>query len=113
MSRLWPQYLGEYQPKDEEHNGAQVYVNSAGLFLYVNDNGDWSANTIINDRGVLRGDNQGTVPCLASVTQWRHWDDKHEKWEPSDISVTCGEYGTVIHCTLPATLHLYTFLLRH
>ena len=111
---MWPQYLGEYKPQEEEHNGAQVFVNSEGLFLYVNDNGDWSANTIINDRGVLRGDNQGAVPCLTSVTQWRYWDDKQEKWEPSDISVTCGEYGTVIHCTLPATLlDISTFLLRH
>ena len=65
---MWPQYLGEYQPKDEEHNGAQVFVNSEGLFLYVNDNGDWSANTVINDRGVLRGTDNGAAHCLATVT---------------------------------------------
>ena len=56
VSRLWPQYLGEFQPTSEEHNRGRVYVNSKGLFLYVNDNGDWSANTVINDRGVFKGD---------------------------------------------------------
>ena len=96
MSRLWSQYLGEFQPTSEEHNGTRVYVNSGELFLYVNDNGDWSANTVINDRGVLRGTDKAAAPCLAAVTRWRYWDGEHGKWEPADISTTCGEHG-ILH----------------
>ena len=97
MSQLWPQYLGEYQPKDEDHNGARVYVNSEGLLLYMNDKGDWSANTVINNRGVLRGANSdnASVACLDAVTEWKYWDEKYKKWDSGDISTTCGEHGTL------------------
>ena len=94
---MWPQYLGEYQPTEEDHNGAQVYVNSEGLLLYMNDNGDWSANTVINNRGVLRGANSdnASVACLDAVTEWKYWDEKYKKWDSGDISTTCGEHGTL------------------
>ena len=95
VEAVWPQYLGEYQPTEETHNGAQVYVNSEGLLLYVTDKGDWSANTVINNRGVLRGADTGnrSEPCVAAVAEWRYWDE--DQWTPADISVSCdtGEQG--------------------
>ena len=95
VEAVWPQYLGEYQPTEEDHNGARVYVNSEGLLLYMNDKGDWSANTVINNRGVLRGADTGnrSEPCVAAVAEWRYWDK--DQWTPADISVSCdtGEQG--------------------
>ena len=95
VEAVWPQYLGEYQPTEETHNGAQVYVNSEGLLLYVTDKGDWSANTVINNRGVLRGADTGnrSEPCVAAVAEWRYWDE--DQWTPADITVSCdkGEQG--------------------
>ena len=56
VEKKWPKYLGQYQTSEHlDHHGAPVYVNSFGRLLFVNDNGDWSANTVINDRGVFRG----------------------------------------------------------
>ena len=97
VEAVWPRYLGEYQPTEEEHNGARVYVNSEGLLLYVTDKGDWSANTVINNRGVLRGANSenASVPCLDTVAEWKYWDEKYQKWDSGDISTTCGEHGTL------------------
>ena len=96
---MWPRYLGEYQPTEEDHNGARVYVNSEGLLLYVTDKGDWSANTVINNRGVFRGVDTGNTsePCVASVAEWRYWDE--DRWTPADITVSCGNtaaQGTVM-----------------
>ena len=93
VEAVWPRYLGEYQPTEEEHNGARVYVNSEGLLLYVTDKGDWSANTVINNRGVFRGTDTGnrSEPCVATVAEWRYWDE--DQWTPADITASCGNTG--------------------
>ena len=54
-AKMWPQYFGPYDPTGEKHNGGEVYRNRFGRLLYVHDGGKWSANNVINDKGVLRG----------------------------------------------------------
>ena len=91
VEKKWPKYLGQYQTSEHlDHHGAPVYVNSFGRLLFVNDNGDWSANTVINNRGVLRGADTGnrSEPCVAAVAEWRYWDE--DQWTPADITVSCG-----------------------
>ena len=55
-AKMWPKYFGSYNPTGERHNGGEIYKNRFGRLLYVHDGGKWSANTVINERGVLRGD---------------------------------------------------------
>ena len=38
-----------------QHNGFPVYRSSSGLFLYKHTNDKWRANSVVNERGVLRG----------------------------------------------------------
>ena len=59
--------------------------------LYKLENGKWSANTELNERGVLRGvgDEDKESQCLEDITAWKYWED--EEWKPADITVTCGE----------------------
>ena len=66
VEKKWPKYLGQYQTSEHlDHHRAPVYVNTFGRLLFVNDNGDWSANTVINDRGVFRG--KGDPPKGAQM----------------------------------------------
>lgn len=55
-AKMWPKYFGSYNPTGEKHNGGEIYKNRFGRLLYVHDGGKWSANTVLNERGVLRGD---------------------------------------------------------
>ena len=40
---------------------------------------------------MFRGVNtvNGSVPCVASVAEWKYWDD--DKWVPADITITCDD----------------------
>ena len=52
----------------------------------------WSANSFMNERGVLRGENKmAAAPCLATVTAWKYWDEG--EWTPGDIAATCSDTG--------------------
>ena len=89
----WPKYFGRWDPNPsgEKFNGEKVYMNALGNFLYKLENGKWSANTELNERGVLRGveDEDKDSQCLEDITAWKYWED--EEWKPADITVTCGE----------------------
>ena len=54
-AKMWPKYFGPYDPTGEKYNRGEVYRNRFGRLLYVHDGGKWSANNVINDKGVLRG----------------------------------------------------------
>ena len=52
----------------------------------------WSANSLMNERGVLRGENKmAAAPCLATVTAWKYSDEG--EWTPGDIAATCSDTG--------------------
>ena len=74
----WPRYVGEYTRTRDHHNGFPVYRystvqysklqystvqyngfpvyrSSSGLFLYKHSKDKWRANSVVNERGVLRG----------------------------------------------------------
>ena len=89
----WPKYFGRWDPNPsgEKYNGEKVYMNALGNYLYKLENGKWSANTELNERGVLRGveDEAKESQCLEDITAWKYWED--EEWKPADITVTCGE----------------------
>ena len=85
-----------------------MYRSSSGLFLYKHTNDKWSANSVINERGVLRGTLSFLVslifgssldycmsllsgiwlPCEGAWFDWKYWDD--EEWKPGNINVTCA-----------------------
>ena len=47
--------------------------------------GKWSANSLMNERGVLRGENKmAAAPCLATVTAWKYSDEG--EWTPVGIN---------------------------
>ena len=89
----WPKYFGRWDPNPsgEKFNGEKVYINALGNYLYKLENGKWSANTELNERGVLRGvgDEDKESQCLEDITAWKYWED--EEWKTADITVTCGE----------------------
>ena len=86
--KKWPKYFGRYNPTGKRYHRALVYINQHGLFLFVNSKGAWSANQVVNERGVLRGTGSSRVGnCVASVTDWNLWD-KHE-WRSANITVSC------------------------
>ena len=84
-----------------------MYRSSSGLFLYKHTNDKWSANSVVNERGVLRGTLSFLVslifgssldycmsllsgiwlPCEGAWFDWKYWDD--EEWKPGNINVTC------------------------
>ena len=68
----WPKYFGLWDPNPngEKYNGEKVYMNALGNYLYKLENGKWSANTELNERGVLRGveDEAKESQCLEDIT---------------------------------------------
>ena len=83
-----------------------MYRSSSGLFFYKHTNDKWSANSVVNERGVLRGTLSFLVslflemqmesisllsgiwlPCEGVWFDWKYWDD--EEWKPGNINVTC------------------------
>ena len=71
-----------------------VIVKSSRTMVSSSTNGKWSANTEVNNRGVLRGVNKVKgEPCIGTVTRWKYWAE--DRWKHGNITTTCGhnEYG--------------------
>ena len=85
-AKEWPEYQGEYVLTDQGHNGAPVYRNSHGRYLYTCGDGTWHAGCGIGDSGLIRSVETGAA-CPASVTQWQ-WLYRGE-WYSGDIAATC------------------------
>ena len=70
-ARIHPKYLGKYNViAGEEHEGAPVYRNSDGYYLYRYSDGTWHTNNVIGDYGAYRSvDN---AQCPARVSQWQY-----------------------------------------
>ena len=84
----WAQYLGQYKPTKQKHQGAHVYQNQKGKYLYHHTKGQWRTNNVINDRGVFKGVNSGKDSCLSPKSKWYFWD---EEWKKGDIKVLCDQ----------------------
>ena len=88
--KKWPQYFGQYTPTGKRYHRAPVYINKQGRYLFVNKKGAWSANNVLNERGVLRGTDRKNGKggkCVASITDWKLWDN-HE-WRSANITASC------------------------
>ena len=84
----WAQYLGQYKPTQQKHQGAPVYQNQNGKFLYKLKKGQWRINNVINDRGVFKGINSRKDICLSPNSKWYFWN---EEWTKGDIKVSCEQ----------------------
>ena len=85
-AKEWPLDQGEYHLTDQEHNGAPVYRNSHGRYLYTYGDGTWRADYEIGTSGYIRSVETGAA-CPAAVSQW-HWLYRG-KWKSGDIAATC------------------------
>ena len=82
----WAQYLGQYKPTQQKHQGAPVYQNQNGKYLYQLKKGQWRINNVINERGVFKGVNSRKAACVSPKSKWYFWD---EEWKRGDIKVSC------------------------
>ena len=105
----WPKYFGGYNPTGKRYHGSPVYINQHGLFLFVTSKGAWSANQVVNERGVLRGSGTGTSNCVASVTDWKLWDN--HKWRSANITVSCNQGTWGIDSMWPQLNQFFIWLL--
>ena len=101
----WAQYLGQYKPTKQKHQGAPVYQNQNGKYLYQLKKGQWRINNLINERGVFKGINsRKNDACVSPKSKWYFWD---EKWRRGDIKVLCDqgsgrkEHGRLVHFSFP------------
>ena len=82
----WAQYLGQYKPTKQKHEGAPVYQNQNGKYLYQLKKGQWRINNVMNKRGVFKGVNSRKDSCISPKSKWYFWD---EEWKRGDIKVLC------------------------
>ena len=100
----WAQYLGQYKPTKQKHEGAPVYQNQNGKYLYQLKKGQWRINNVINERGVFKGEGSKKDACVSTKSKWYFWD---EKWRRGDIKVLCDqgsgrkEHGRLVHFSFP------------
>ena len=72
---MWPHALGHYKVTGEEHEGAAVYKNGHGTYLYKLSNGTWRAGFKIGwagTTGYIRS--VETADCPTIIGQWVYWD---------------------------------------
>ena len=86
-AKMWPKYFGSYNPTGEKHNGGEIYKNRFGRLLYVHDGGKWSANTVLNERGVLRG--QAWMWCLTTNSPFQNGE-----WRWFKSYIDCPRHET-------------------
>ena len=89
----WAQYLGQYKPTKQKHEGAPVYQNQNGKYLYHHTKGQWRTNNVVNKRGVFKGVNSRKAACVSPKSKWYFWD---EKWRRGDIKVSCDQDSVMI-----------------
>ena len=86
----WAQYLGLYKPTKLKHEGAPIYQNQNGNYLYHHKKSQWRINNVINERGVFKGVNSRKAACVYPNSKWYFWD---EEWRRGDIKVSCEQYS--------------------
>ena len=84
----WAQYLGQYEPTKQRYEGALIYQNQNGKYLYHHKKGQWRINNVINKRGVFKGVNSRKAGCVSPNSRWHFWD---EKWRRGNIKVSCDQ----------------------
>ena len=89
----WPSFHGEYHLTDQEHNGAPLYRNSHGYYLYTFEDGTWRTDYRIGDKALIRSV-ETDAACPAAVTQWQWW--YNGEWHSGDIAATCTYTDHVI-----------------
>ena len=82
------QYLGQYKPTQQEHQGAPVYQNQNGKYLYHDTKGQWRTNNVINKRGVFKGVNGRKAACVSPNSRWYFWNGR---WRRGNIKVSCDQ----------------------
>ena len=87
-----PWYLGSYEATGEEEEGAPVYRDSDGRYLYRHSDGTWRADDVIGGPGVIRS--VDTAPCPASIRRWQYRD--YPDWRSGDITAQCSVHTSSV-----------------
>ena len=83
-AEIQEEYLGHYTVTEEEHEGAKVYKNGDGKYLYKISNGTWRAGSSRIGRvatGYIRS--VDTADCPFAIRQWEYWDST-SGWSSED-----------------------------
>ena len=58
-------------------------------FIFLNDDGKWTVNNKINDRGVFRKGRRvgGVLGCPEDIDDWSFWNEEEKKWESQKASL--------------------------
>ena len=81
---MWPQFVDSYDATEEEHEGAPVYSDYHGNYLYRYGDGTWYSSKIGGDGWIKSVD---TAQCPASNSQWRYLAPNGQA---GDITVECN-----------------------
>ena len=94
-------YLGDYEATGEEKEGAPVFKNSVGRYLYRWSDGTWRANVRMGDfdKQTIKSVDT-TAECPESNTcnsgsgnQWQYRGNTYSdnNWHSADIVVKCSD----------------------
>ena len=98
-AKKWSAYVGGPYHFWDIHNGAPVYRMSTisksllhkdvDRFIFLNDDGKWTVNNKINDRGVFRKGRRvgGVLGCPEDIDDWSFWNEEEKKWESEKASL--------------------------
>ena len=96
----WPSYLGKYEATAKKQEGAPVFKNSNGRYLYRVSGGSWRANPEIGSsemgsHGFIRSmGSSATAECPTTISQdqwsWKYDDEGEGNYQSSDITVKCN-----------------------
>ena len=102
-AETWPDYMGNWVTgryvviKGEEHEGAAVYKNSRGKYLYKLSNGTWHVGDKIGAPSKIRS--VDTAECPTVISQWEYYTGNTNGWSSSRIQPIqwCKPGGTSLN----------------
>jgi len=90
-------YTGKYDATGEEKEGAPVFKNSVGRYLYRWSDGTWRANVRMGDfdkQTIKSVDTAAECPesnTCNSGNQWQYRGNTDSNWHSADIVVKCSD----------------------
>ena len=84
-AEIWSECLGSFEAIEEKYQGAAVYRNNKGKYLYRESDGTWRVTFQLGDDCFKSVDT--TALCPASISQWRYM---HYGWYTGDITAQCS-----------------------
>ena len=87
--------VGTYEATGEKHEGAPVYKNSNGKYVYRHSDGIWHNNSVVGGHSPTDGGWRSvdtSAKCPATVSQWEYHNYYAGHYISGDITVKCGQH---------------------